>query len=52
MEDYFAFRHYIHHNPVKRGLVPTAEQYVHSSARPGFVMDEAPQRLKPVNLTA
>ena len=52
MEDYFAYRHYIHHNPVKRGLVPTAEQYVHSSARPGFVMDEAPQRLKPVNLTA
>jgi putative transposase len=52
VDDYFAYRHYIHQNPVKRGLATAAEEYRYSSARPGFVMDKAPRRLKPVDLTA
>ena len=52
VEDYFACRHYIRQNPVKRGLTPAAEEYPYSSARADFVMDKAPRRLKPVNLTA
>jgi putative transposase len=52
VEDYFAYRHYIHQNPVKRGLANAAEEYPYSSARPEFVMDKVPQRLKPVDLRA
>jgi putative transposase len=52
VEDYFAHRHYIRQNPVKRGLAAAAEQYLYSSARPGFVMDKVPQRLKPIDLRA
>jgi len=48
-EEYFAFREYIRQNPRKRGLTGRAEDYRYSSARPGLVLDEAPQRLKPVN---
>jgi putative transposase len=48
VEDYFAYRHYIRQNPVKRGLVAAAEEYPYSSGRPEFVLDETPQRLKPV----
>jgi putative transposase len=52
VEEYFAYRHYIRQNPVKKGLVSAAEEYAYSSARPEFVMDEVPQRLKPVDLRA
>jgi putative transposase len=52
VEDYFAYRHYIRQNPLKRGLTPAAEEYPYSSARPEFAMDKAPQRLKPVDLRA
>jgi putative transposase len=52
VEDYFAYCHYIHQNPVKKGLVTSAADYPYSSARSEFVMDEVPQRLKPVNLRA
>ncbi len=52
VEDSFAYRHYIHQNPVKRGLAKAAEEYPYSSARPEFVMDKVPQRLKPVDLRA
>lgn len=38
---------YIHLNPVHAGLVSAAEDCKHSSAAPGFVADEIPQRLKP-----
>jgi putative transposase len=48
-EEYFALRNYIRHNPVKRGLATRPEDYQYSSARPGLVLDEAPQRLKPVD---
>jgi putative transposase len=51
-EDYFAYRHYIHQNPVKKGLASAAGEYPYSSARPEFVMDKVPQRLKPVDLSA
>jgi len=46
-EEYFAFREYIRQNPLKRGLARKGEDYRYSSAWPGFVLDEAPQRLKP-----
>ena len=52
-EEYFAFREYIRQNPLKRGLAAKAEDYQYSSAWPGIVLDEAPQRLKPAeSLTA
>ncbi len=51
-EEYCAFRHYIHLNPVKRGLASDAEEYPYSSARPGLMLDAVPQRLKPSGLTA
>ena len=45
--EYLAFREYIRQNPRKRGLATRVEQYRYSSAWPEFVVDEAPQRLKP-----
>lgn len=48
-EEYYAFREYIRHNPRKRGLAIRAEDYRYSSAWPGLVLDEAPQRLKPAD---
>ncbi len=46
-QEYCAVRQYIHLNPVKKGLVGIAEQYLYSSARAGMKLDAAPQRLKP-----
>jgi hypothetical protein len=46
-EDYYNFKQYIRRNPVKQGLVAAFADYPYSSARPEFVMDEVPQRLKP-----
>ena len=46
--DYERHRLYIHLNPVRVRLVQRAEEYPYSSAYPGFSLDEAPQRLKPV----
>jgi putative transposase len=45
-EEYFAFREYIRQNAVKRRL---AEDYRYSSTWPDFVLDGAPQRLKPLD---
>jgi putative transposase len=47
IEDCYAFRHYIHQNPVKRGLAERPEDYPYSSAGSRFNLDEVPQRLKP-----
>jgi putative transposase len=47
--EYLAFREYIRQNAGKRGLAMRAEDYRYSSAWPGLVLDEAPQRLKPVD---
>lgn len=44
-EEYARFRHYIHMNPVRRGLVPVPEEFPYSSAR--LKLDEVPQWLKP-----
>ena len=46
--EYCAFREYIRQNPRKGGLAIRAEEYRYSSAWPGLVLDEAPQRLKPL----
>jgi putative transposase len=43
--EYARFRHYIHMNPVRRGLVPAPEECPYSSAI--LVLDEVPQWLKP-----
>ncbi len=52
LAEYAAFRVYIQQNPVKRGLVRTPKEYRYSSARSGVALDEVPQRLKPVTLSA
>lgn len=41
------FREYIHLNPVRAGLVDTAEEFDYSSANWRFRLDELPQWLKP-----
>ena len=46
--DFEKHRSYIHVNPVRAGLAEYPKDYPYSSAHPGFVVDEAPQRLKPV----
>jgi|SRR5271168_703124 len=51
IEDYNTIKYYIRRNPVQRRLAETPEQYPYSSAHPGFVQDEIPQRLK-LTLTA
>jgi putative transposase len=52
VEDYFNFKQYIRRNPLKQQLAVAPEDYPYSSARPGFVLDEVPQRLKPASLSA
>ena len=44
-DEYSRFRHYIHMNPVRRGLAPSPEEFPYSSAN--LKLDEAPQWLKP-----
>ena len=46
--EYERIRAYIHHNPVTKGLAASVDQYPYSSAA-GFLLDEVPQRLKPVD---
>jgi REP-associated tyrosine transposase len=43
--EYSRFRHYIHVNPVRRGLVPSPEEFPYSSAI--LKLDEFPRWLKP-----
>jgi len=45
-EDYQRHREYIHHNPVKAGLVNIASAYPYSSAFPGMELDPAPLWVK------
>ena len=46
LEDYHSFKYYIRRNPVKRALVGSPEESRFSSAHPGFVLDDVPQKLK------
>jgi putative transposase len=39
-EDFSTHRHYIHQNPVKRGLAECPMEYQYSSAYPGFKLDK------------
>jgi putative transposase len=52
VEDCYNFKQYIRQNPIEEGLVALLADYPYSSARPEFMMDEVPQRLKPSGLTA
>jgi putative transposase len=47
-DDYQTHVRYIEGNPVKRGLVSSAEEYGWSSAQTGVVLNDVPQRLKPL----
>ena len=47
LQDYQSHRDYIHHNPVRRGLVSSPEKFPYSSANPKFQLDPIPQGLKP-----
>jgi putative transposase len=44
-DEYASFRHYIHINPVRRGLATLPEEFPFSSTR--SKLDDAPQWLKP-----
>ena len=46
-EEYCRLANYIRQNPVRRGLVMSAEQFRFSSADRAAQVDEVPQRLKP-----
>jgi REP-associated tyrosine transposase len=46
--DYEKHKRYIRLNPVRAGLVEVPQDYSYSSAYPEFLLDEVPQRLKPV----
>lgn len=46
-EHFGRVKEYIAQNPVKRGLAPNPADYLYSSARGGFELDEVPQGLKP-----
>jgi putative transposase len=46
IEDFENHRTYIHENPVKRGLVPSASDYRYSSAYAGFKLDSWPAAAK------
>lgn len=48
LAEYLKMREYMHRNPVRRGLADRPEAWCYSSAHPGHVLDEVPQRLKPV----
>ena len=47
-KDYQVHVRYIDQNPVKRGIVSSAPEYEWSSARRAVVVDDVPQRLKPL----
>jgi hypothetical protein len=51
-QEYGAFREYIRWNPMKKRLALVPEQYPYGSANPEMTLDEAPQRLKPLFISA
>jgi len=48
IEEYRAFREYIHMNPARRKMTSNPAEYRYCSAHPRFQLDDLPQRLKPV----
>jgi putative transposase len=46
-DEYERMKQYIRNNPVKAGLVGSAEEFLYSSASPRWLLDDVPQRLKP-----
>jgi putative transposase len=50
--EFFAFREYIRQNPVKKGLVPAAEEYEYGSAWPGYDLDGISERVKAAEVGA
>lgn len=46
-KDYAQHVHYIRQNPARKRLVEKPEEYVCSSASPGYDLDDVPQGLKP-----
>jgi putative transposase len=51
-QEFFAFREYIRQNPVKKGLVASAEQYEYGSAWTGYELDGVPEIVQPVQVGA
>src|SRR6267142_1759030 len=51
-DDYLHHRDYIWFNPVSAGLAVCPADYPYSSASGKYLLDEIPQRLKPVQLAA
>ena len=51
-QDYLIHQKYLWNNPVRRRLCEHPEQYEFSSANGDYVMDDLPQRLKPLELAA
>ncbi len=51
-EEFFAFRDYIRQNPVKKGLVASAEAYEYGSAWPGYQLDGIPERVQSAQVSA
>ena len=45
--DYLFHREYIHQNPVRSRLVVSPAEYKFSSANPIYILESAPQGLKP-----
>ena len=45
-DEYINFKFYIRRNPVKLGLAKTPQDYPYSSAFPGIVLDEVPEKLR------
>lgn len=52
LEEYYAFREYIHMNPVRRRMVSASAEYGYCSAHARFQLDGIPQRLKPLTQVA
>ncbi len=51
-EEFFAFREYVRQNPVKKGMVTSAEDYEYGSAWAGYELDGIPERVSRVGVGA
>lgn len=51
-EEFFAFSEYIRQNPVKKGLVASAEEYEYGSAWTGYELDRIAEGVRPVQVGA